>query len=74
MALSITIDPAGQGWVLRSAALGSEQFFHSGGRAEDAARNLASRVAGAGRDAELEIRLRDGVLAGRLNYPALTSG
>ncbi len=70
MALSITVAPVGRGWVLRSSALGSEQFFSSGGRAEDAARSLAARVAGAGRDAELEIVLRDGALAGRLSFPA----
>ena len=70
MALSITVAPVGRGWVLRSSALGSEQFFSSGGRAEAAARSLADRVAGAGRDAELEIVLRDGAVAGRLSFPA----
>lgn len=70
MALSIIVAPAGRGWVLRSSALGSEQFFSSGGRAEDAARNLAGRLAEAGRDAELEIVLRDGAVAGRLTFPA----
>ena len=70
MALSITVAPVGRGWVLRSPTLGSEQFFSSGGRAEAAARSLADRVAGAGRDAELEIVLRDGVVAGRLSFPA----
>ena len=70
MALSIVVAPAGGGWVLRSSALGSEQFFSSGGRAEAAARSLADRVAGAGRDAELEIVLRDGAIAGRLSFPA----
>ena len=73
MALSITVLPVGRGWVLRSAALGSEQFFASGGRAEDAARSLAQRLASAGRDTELEIRLRDGALAGLLSYPAIAS-
>ncbi len=70
MALSIIVAPAGRGWVLRSSALGSEQFFASGGRAEAAARSLAARVSEAGRDAELEIVLRDGALAGRLSFPA----
>jgi hypothetical protein len=44
--------------------------FTTGARAEAAARNLASRSAREGRDAEVRIYLRDGSLAGAFVYPS----
>jgi hypothetical protein len=70
MALAISITPADNGWALRSSLLEVEQYFFSGGRAESAGRELAERLAKAGQAVELEIRLRDGALAGRIRFPA----
>jgi hypothetical protein len=70
MALSITISPVDDGWTLRSLALGADMFFLKGGQAEAAGRALASRVAAAGQDVELEVVLRDGALAGVIAFPA----
>ncbi|MBV8684165.1 MAG: hypothetical protein JO111_14910 [Caulobacteraceae bacterium] len=74
MALSITIRPAGEGWVLRSPALGADMFFSKGGRAEAAGRALASRLADSGQTVELEVVLRDGAVAGVIPFPATPGG
>ncbi len=70
MALSITILPAANGWTLRSPALGADMAFLKGGQAETAGRALASRLAAAGEEVELEVILRDGTVGGRIRYPA----
>lgn len=70
MALVISVAPAGEGWALKSDELGEERLFQSGGWAETAARDLASRAARDGRAAEVRIYIRGGALAGVLNYPA----
>ena len=70
MALLICVSPARQGWSVRSEALGVDLEFERGGRAELAARGLAERLAGQGRDAEVRIFLRDGALGGAFAYPA----
>ena len=70
MALLISVAPAGEGWALKSDELGENRVFESGGWAETAARDLASRTAEAGRAAEVRIYIRGGALAGVLRYPA----
>ena len=65
MSVLISVTPAGAGWAVSSDALDSDLAFEQGGRAETAARALATRVAQAGRPAEVRIFLRDGALAGR---------
>ena len=70
MALLIWVSPARHGWSVRSEALGVDLEFERGGRAELAARSLAERLAGQGRDAEVRIVLRDGALGGTFTYPA----
>lgn len=70
MALLICVAPLGDGWLVRAAGLADDTLFAGGGKAEAAARNLASRVAREGRAAELKIYLRDGSLAGVFHYPS----
>jgi hypothetical protein len=70
MALLISVAPAEQGWSVRSEALEAELTFERGGRAEAAARDLASRLAASGHAAEVRVFLRDGAEAGRFLHPA----
>jgi len=70
MALLISVAPAEQGWSVRSEALEAELTFERGGRAEAAARELANRVAAAGRAAEVRGFRRAGAEAGRCLRPA----
>jgi hypothetical protein len=71
MALLISVAPVGDEWAIRSDALDEDLFFQSGGRAESAARDLASRRAAEGQAAEVRIFIRGGALAGVLSFPAL---
>ncbi|MBI1684072.1 hypothetical protein [Caulobacter hibisci] len=67
----ISVAPEGPAWAVRCAALFDNVIIHkSGGRAEAAARGLAERLSQAGVDCLLEVRLRDGALAGRFVAPA----
>jgi hypothetical protein len=70
----ITVSPLGEGWTLRSATLDNDMVFQSGAQAEAAAKALAERLNAAGEAVTLEIRLRDGRLAGRFACPALDQG
>ena len=70
MALSICVAPLGDEWLVRASGLADDSVYAGGGKAEAAARDLASRVAGEGRSAELKIYLRDGSLAGTFHYPS----
>jgi hypothetical protein len=63
VALSISIEPTGDGWTLKSAPLGLDLVFATGGQAEANGRKLASHLARSGQAVELEIILRDGVVA-----------
>jgi hypothetical protein len=65
----ITVSPAGEGWQMRPPA-SEPALFRSGREAERSARRLAERLARHGQVVEIEIRLRDGRLAGRLRYEA----
>jgi hypothetical protein len=70
MALLISVTPAGEGWSVHSDVLDGPLAFARGGRAEQAARALATRYAQAGQSAEVQVFLKDGVLAGRFLHPA----
>ena len=58
------------GWRVDSVVCGQAMMFLSGACAERQARALAARLAAAGYDAVVEIRGRDGRLAGRIRYGA----
>lgn len=62
----ISVQPAGDGWSVKSDAFDSEMMFLSGAKAEAAARRLANTLAKTGENAEIHIFLRDGALAGRV--------
>ncbi|MFN3932743.1 MAG: hypothetical protein ACK4JY_13450 [Brevundimonas sp.] len=61
----IVVEPAGAGWSVDVPGLVNQMFFATGREAETVARRLATRLAGAGRGVEVEIRLRGGAIAGR---------
>lgn len=65
MIRKIIVAPAPTGWSVRSEGFENAMLFLSGAKAERAARQLAEQVASAGDHAEVEVRLRDGALAGR---------
>lgn len=70
MELSITIAPHDSGWTLNAPGLDLHRTFVSGRQAETEGRELAARLARKGRDAELQIILRDGSLAATIPYRA----
>jgi hypothetical protein len=63
----ITVAPSGDAWQVQ-APTAEPVLFKSGGRAESCARRLAERLARTGDAAVVEIFLRDGRLAGRLEF------
>lgn len=67
---TIVIEPLAEGWALRQDKVDNPQIFSSGAKAEDAARRLAARLARAGQASEIQVFLRDGVMAGRIEWPA----
>ena len=73
MTYAITVSPAELGWVVRGETLENELQFLSGAKAETAARSLAARMALSGSAAEIQIFLRDGTLAQRVQYGAAES-
>ena len=62
---TISVSPFGEAWAVRAEGVANEMLFHSGGRAESAARALAERLAAQGRPAAIRIFDRGGVLVGR---------
>jgi len=68
----IVVEARGDGWAVRSDRLATDMTFRSGAAAEQSARRLAERLARAGQTAEIQIRLRNGALAGRFVSPART--
>jgi hypothetical protein len=71
MPTKISVAPEGAGWAVRCPALfDNPMLCRSGARAEAAARALADRLSQAGFDCLLELRLRDGAVAGRFVCPA----
>ncbi|HWE99596.1 MAG TPA: hypothetical protein VG248_07345 [Caulobacteraceae bacterium] len=67
---TIVIEPMAEGWVLRQDIVDNPQVFASGAKAEAAARRLAESLAKVGQVSEIQVFLRDGVLAGRFAWPA----
>jgi hypothetical protein len=66
----ICVAPQGEAWAVRCPEFENAMIFKSGARAEAAARGLAQRFNQAGRTCLLELRLRNGDLAGRFLCPA----
>ncbi len=67
----ISVAPEGLAWAVCCPALfDNAMIFKSGARAEATARSLAEQLSQAGRDCLLEVRIRDGGLAGRFICPA----
>jgi len=64
----IKVEPIEGGWVLDPGGGHAGIVFRSGAKAERSARLLGQRLAEAGRASEVEIRLRDGALAGRITF------
>ncbi len=66
--IRITVAPAADaGWTVRIHRA-EPLAFVSGAAAEAYARRVAGALAAEGREAEVEITLRDGALAGRFHY------
>ena len=71
MPTTISVAPEGAGWAVRCPALfDNVMLCRSGARAEASAKALANRLSRAGVDCLLELRLRDGAVAGRWVCPA----
>jgi hypothetical protein len=67
----ISVAPEGGAWAVRCPELyDNAMIFKSGARAEAAGRALAEHLSQAGEDCLIEVRLRDGGLAGRFLCPA----
>lgn len=67
----IDVQPFAQGWTVRSEQIDNDLVFRSGRAAEQAAMQLADRLAKAGVSSEIRIHLKDGSLGGRFFSPAL---
>ena len=65
MVRKIFVAPAETGWSVRSDGFENDMLFLSGAKAETTARKLAEKIATSGEHAEVQVRLRDGSLAGR---------
>jgi hypothetical protein len=61
---TVRVLPQAVGWIVEG--FGEPQFFHSGSRAEKAARRLAAAMAASGGPAEIQVVDRSGQLVGRL--------
>lgn len=66
MTETISVEPLGDGWSVHMAGLANDQVFRSGVDAEAAARWLAHSLTRSGRSIEVQVRLRNGRLAGRI--------
>lgn len=62
----ILVKPMGDGWAVETVGADNPMVFRSGRAAEEAGKQLAKRLAGAGSTTELELRLRSGACAARL--------
>ncbi|MFC7379215.1 hypothetical protein [Brevundimonas sp. GCM10030266] len=61
----VIVEPVEGGWTVNVEDVDNPMMFASGRAAEDAARNLAMKLAAGGADVELELRLRGGERAAR---------
>jgi hypothetical protein len=62
------VSPVPGGWSVDCPATDNVLVFASGGRAEQAARNLGSCLAGLGHDIRVAVHDRHGVLIGTAHY------
>ncbi len=62
---TIVVEPLTGGWAVRTDAVANDLVFRSGANAEDAARALAFRLAGAGEPVRLKLKLRNSQVAAR---------
>ena len=69
MVRKISVAPALVGWSVKSEGFANDMLFLSGAKAESTARHLAEKIAAFGEPAQVEVRLRDGSLAGRFVCP-----
>jgi hypothetical protein len=69
MVRKIFVAPALMGWSVKSDGFANDMLFLSGAKAESTARHLAEKIAAFGEPAQVEVRLRDGTLAGRFVCP-----
>lgn len=67
---AISVEPFGEGWVVRSDQITNGMIYRSGRDAEDAAKGLGVRLADTGQAVEIRIFLRGGALAGRFFCPS----
>ena len=67
MVRRILVAPALTGWSVTSDGFANDMLFLSGAKAESTARKLAQKIAALGEAAQVEVRLRDGSLAGRID-------
>jgi hypothetical protein len=71
----VSVAPEGSAWAVRCPdVFDNPLLFQSGARAEAAARRLSEHLSRGGLDCLLELRLRDGALAGRFRRPAASAG
>lgn len=61
----VIVEPVDGGWTVNVEDIDNPMLFASGRAAEDAARELALKLARGGIDVELELRLRGGERAAR---------
>lgn len=61
----VIVEPVDGGWTVNVEDIDNPMLFASGRAAEDAARELALKLAKGGIDVELELRLRGGERAAR---------
>lgn len=61
----VIVEPVHGGWTVKVETVDNPMMFVSGRAAEDAARDLALKLARGGEDVELELRLRGGERAAR---------
>lgn len=61
----VIVEPVDGGWTVDIDGVDNPMMFRSGRSAEDAARDLALKLAAGGAEVELELRLRGGARAAR---------
>jgi hypothetical protein len=69
MTCYLFVEPSTDGWIVRGDPDQGTRRYQSGAKAEQAARDIAHRLAGVGEPVVLEIRLRDGARGGRFLFP-----
>lgn len=66
----ISVEAVPGGWSVVHPQGVEPQLFLSGAKAEKRARDLGARLSQHGEAAEVRVHARDGVLIGRMEYPA----